>query len=64
MNLICLFKGHNFYLIERLSKDIQKLGCKRCKKLFAKNDWVQLILPWDSDFEDMYKLHRESEKRL
>ncbi|HFL3398939.1 TPA: hypothetical protein ACG3NN_002843 [Legionella pneumophila] len=51
----CLFGYHAFYTIKELTLWSRKIGCKRCNKQYAMHDDLKIILPWDEDFERLYK---------
>ena len=53
--LCSLLERHDFVHMAALSDSSQKLGCKRCKKMFAINHSVRAILPWDYELEMFYR---------
>ena len=53
--LLCWIKGHRFTLIRQLSFTSRKLQCRRCERYFAMNDDVRVVVPWDHDFETLYR---------
>lgn len=55
--LKCLFGYHKYFVLIELTKWTRKLGCRNCKKCFAMNDSVGVIVPWDEDFERLYRQH-------
>ena len=53
--LCCLVFGHK-YVVERLFSPIaRKVGCTRCGSSWAMNDRVRAFVPWDGEFEDLYR---------
>lgn len=52
----CLFGFHEYVQFQRLSDYTHKLKCKNCGKYFAMNTLERILLPWDLEFEDMYRL--------
>lgn len=54
----CLLGKHKYYVIEKYSKDVRKVGCKICAKQWGMNDRVQAFIPWDKDLEEHHKLIR------
>jgi len=59
----CFFGKHSFYTIEKVSTNTDKLGCHNCGKKFAINYNVNVAVPWDSDFDDLYELIKEFERK-
>lgn len=54
--LKCLLGYHDFYTIKELTEWSRKIGCKNCNKHFAMHDEMRMVLPWDDDFERLYKV--------
>jgi hypothetical protein len=52
----CLIGLHKYYVLIHLTKCCRKLGCRHCNKEFAMNDNLQVIVPWDDEFEEIYKI--------
>lgn len=57
--LLCFLFGHKYYYVKRLSYTSRKISCGRCNKMFVMNDDARAILPWDDDFEKIYKMLEE-----
>lgn len=55
---------HEFYIIKKLSECSNLVGCKSCKKLFAMNNDVKVILPWDASFEEFYIFMKKIDRQL
>lgn len=53
--LICAITVHKYFLIKNLSERTRKIGCSRCRRAWAMNDEVRVVVPWDSDFDQLYK---------
>ncbi|HAU2308160.1 TPA: hypothetical protein JBL23_16805 [Legionella pneumophila] len=51
----CYFGFHKFYLEKELTRWLRKIGCRRCGKFYVMNDNLMAVLPWDEDFEKIYK---------
>lgn len=45
---------HDYYSLEQLSTSTKKIGCRYCKRIFAMNYDVNVVLPWDTDLEEFY----------
>jgi hypothetical protein len=58
--ILCALFRHRYIVEKRLSESCRKIGCTRCNKKWAMNDEVRAFLPWDSDFENLYKVIKES----
>ncbi len=54
---ICLFFGHDYFLLKKLTPWSRKLGCKRCGQEFAMNDDCRAVVDWDDRFENLYRSH-------
>lgn len=54
--LKCKLGYHKYYTLIELSKWSRKLGCHNCNKCFAMNNDVRSVLPWDGEFETLYKM--------
>lgn len=53
--LICAVLSHRYFVEREFSPQDRRLGCHRCRQLFAMNDNVRLVLPWDGSFETLYR---------
>ena len=53
--LLCALFRHRYVIEKRFSTSTRKIGCTRCDKKWAMNDDVRAFLPWDSDFDELYK---------
>jgi hypothetical protein len=51
----CIFGKHKYHIIEEYSKDVRKVGCKRCLRQWGMNDRVQAFIPWDAELEEHHK---------
>lgn len=53
--IICALLGHR-YVVERMfGPYTRKVGCTRCNRKWVMHDHVQAFLPWDQEFEELYK---------
>ncbi len=52
--LLCAVAGHRYTVERRLSAEARKVRCPRCGQAWAMHDWLEVILPWDADFEALY----------
>ena len=53
-SLLCKLFGHKYGYVARLSPQSHMLACKRCRKRFAINTDVRVLLDWDLELEDFY----------
>jgi hypothetical protein len=51
----CRLGYHKYFLVKELTPWSRKIGCKHCGTFFGMNDDAKVVLPWDSDLEQMYK---------
>ncbi len=49
LRVVCLFFGHKYVLTQNLSKQSRRVACTRCRQMFAMNDDVRAVVPWDSN---------------
>jgi hypothetical protein len=54
--LLCCLFFHKVYIVREFCRDQRKIGCKRCGKFFAMHDGVKAFVPWDKDFDELYKI--------
>lgn len=52
--LICWMFGHNYGIVRRFSSTTRCLWCIRCQEFFAMNDRVKALVPWDTEFCELY----------
>jgi hypothetical protein len=52
----CSILGHQYMIVKRYSKNVQKIACKRCHKVFGINHDVRAVLEWDDELDEMIKL--------
>jgi hypothetical protein len=57
---ICAIFKHKYIVEKQLSISSRKIGCTRCDRKWVMNDDVKALLPWDSDFESLCTLRKES----
>lgn len=53
--VMCFFKKHSYKLVDAASHNLLKLECRNCKKCFAMEKELNVILNWDEDFEELFK---------
>jgi len=54
-SLKCMIKGHAIVETQTLSIVARRIACKRCGKMFAMNDGMQVVKPWTPEFHAMYE---------
>jgi len=54
---LCRVVGHTFLIVRRFGVTSRKLYCDRCHRYFAMNDRVQVVVPWDGVFDELYASH-------
>lgn len=54
--LLCAIFNHRYVVLMQFSPTSKRIGCTRCNKEWAMNDSVRSFVPWDGEFEEMYKL--------
>lgn len=62
--LKCFPNRHRFIIYKKLSESSDKLYCNKCKRYFAINYDVRVILPWDISFYKFYEEWDEIIKRM
>ena len=55
LRVVCLFFGHKYVLTQNLSEQSRRVACIRCGQMFAMNDDVRAVVPWDSEFHRLYE---------
>ena len=58
------FHHKNIRVVKRLSPNSYKAECKDCGRAFGINEDIRVVLPWNSELEDMYKLMDKWEKEM
>lgn len=53
--LCLLFGGHKYRIVQHFSGIARRVKCDRCKGDWAMNDQVCAFLPWDTEFEQLYR---------
>ncbi len=53
----CLLGYHAFEITQALTAHSRRIACRRCHRVYAMNDDVQCVIPWDSEFHHMYEMH-------
>ena len=51
----CFFGKHKYEVIQTFSDGCQRIGCPVCKKEWAINHIIKSLLPWDFEFQSMYR---------
>lgn len=52
----CYLGYHKYYVFKELTPWSRKLGCKCCDKFFGMNDDSRVVIAWDRELENLYKL--------
>ena len=55
LRVVCLFFRHKYVMTQNLSKQSRRVACTRCHQMFAMNDDVRAVVPWDSEFHRLYE---------
>ncbi len=53
--LICAVAGHRYVVERELTSYARKVGCTRCSRQWAMHDPTKSFVPWDGEFEELYK---------
>lgn len=53
--VLCKILGHKYAIEKKYKFNCQKLTCTRCNSKFAINHNVEIILPWDKEFEALHE---------
>lgn len=53
--LICAVAGHRYVVQRVFSSTSRKVGCTRCDREWGMNDSVKAFVPWDGEFEQLYR---------
>lgn len=53
--IVCAFRGHKYRIVQTFGAQTRRVCCKRCYGDWAMNDELQCLLPWDEDFEELYR---------
>ena len=51
---LCGLLGHRYVKERNLSKECRKIGCTRCSRKWAMNRAIEILIPWDDEFEELY----------
>jgi hypothetical protein len=54
-NICCIFGKHKYETIQKFSDQTRRIGCPICKKEWAMSDDTITLLPWDFEFQSMYR---------
>ena len=58
---LCRLLGrHDFFRVHRYSKDISKVGCRRCWRFWGMHGGVEAFVPWDTELQDIEELMKET----
>ena len=55
LRVVCLLFGHKYVLTQSLSQQSRRVACTRCRHMFAMNDDVRAVVPWDAGFHRLYE---------
>lgn len=53
--LLCAVFEHKYRVIRYFTANTRQVGCARCKRSWAMNDEVRVLLPWDKELEDLHR---------
>jgi hypothetical protein len=53
----CFFGYHDYFVVSNLTSYSRQIACHECKRLFAMNDDVEVVVPWDENFEELYSTY-------
>lgn len=53
----CWLFNHDFRVAQELTDYSRRLYCGRCRKSFAMSDDVEVVVPWDLEFQLLYQSH-------
>ncbi len=57
--LLCALFGHRYVVLRVFNPGARQVGCTRCNRVWAMHDETRSFVPWDGDFEAMYRRHGE-----
>lgn len=53
--VLCFLFGHRYTVIQEFGPSQRRVGCTRCRREWAMHDGEQAFLPWDGEFEELYR---------
>lgn len=53
--LICLLRGHRYWIRQVFSATRRRVGCRRCGGDWGMHDGVRAFVQWDGDLAELYK---------
>jgi hypothetical protein len=55
---ICSVFGHKYRLLRKITPMIREVKCKRCKKEFGMNDYLEVILEMDDELRKLHCMYK------
>lgn len=55
--ILCFFGRHKYVATQEFTDYGRRIACRRCRRMFAMNDDVRCVVPWDAEFHQMYESH-------
>lgn len=52
--ILCFLFGHQYGVVKEFGHGQRMVACKRCRNRWAMHDGLELLLPWDNDFTQLY----------
>lgn len=52
---LCLILKHRFRVVQEFGRESRRIKCERCGGDWAMNDYVRAFVPWDGNFEQLYR---------
>ena len=52
--ILCKFGRHKYYLLKNMSREVQKISCRRCARVWGMHHGVQALIEWDYELEMLY----------
>jgi len=53
--LLCAVLGHKYVVHRVFNPGARQIGCTRCNRQWAMHDGTRSFVPWDGEFESMYR---------
>lgn len=54
--IMCLLGRHKYVATQEFTDYSRRIACRRCRRMFAMNDDMRCVVPWDSEFHRMYEV--------
>jgi hypothetical protein len=53
--ILCYFGKHKYTRTQYLTPTSRRIGCMRCGKVWGMDDNIKVLIPWDTELEDIYR---------